>query len=237
MASTAFVDQWLGAWNAHDLDAICAHYRDDVTFRSPNVAAITGEPSGVLRGIGPLRAYFAAALARVPDLRFTAQDVFAGAGSVAIGYRSVGGRRAVEVMALDDDGKVFDVRCHYADAAPVDRYGSTKGLDPLPIISQVLVHGDVVHTCGVTADPSGDVAEQTRNVLARIDHLLAKAGTDKSRLLTAQVWLRDMADFEAHNAAWNEWVDPDAPPVRACVEAPLWQPGLLVEVMVSAARA
>jgi enamine deaminase RidA (YjgF/YER057c/UK114 family) len=59
---------------------------------------------------------------------------------------------------------------------------------------------------------------------------------DKSKLLTAQVWLSDMGLFEAHNVAWNEWVDRKNPPVRACVQANLWRPNLLVEIMVTAAR-
>lgn len=106
----------------------------------------------------------------------------------------------------------------------------------LPVISKVVEHAGVVYLCGVTAEPVGDVAAQTRQVLERVDKLLASAGTDKSRLLTAQVWLSDMKDFQAHNAAWNEWVDPRHPPVRACVQAELWQPGMRVEVMVTAAK-
>ena len=66
--------------------------------------------------------------------------------------------------------------------------------------------------------------------------LLAAAGTDKSRILTAQVWLADMALFERHNAAWNAWVDREHPPARACVQAALFRPELLVEIMVTAAR-
>ena len=67
--------------------------------------------------------------------------------------------------------------------------------------------------------------------------MLATAGTDKSKLLTAQVWLADMDDFAAHNDAWNEWVDQDHPPVRACLQSPrLVLPGLRVEIMVTAAR-
>jgi enamine deaminase RidA (YjgF/YER057c/UK114 family) len=66
--------------------------------------------------------------------------------------------------------------------------------------------------------------------------LLAAAGTDKSKILAAQVWLADMGMFFAHNEEWNAWVDPENPPVRACVEARLAHPQLLVEVMVTAAR-
>lgn len=108
-----------------------------------------------------------------------------------------------------------------------------------PIISLAATHENIVHLCGVTADPVhlGDVKDQTTQVLERIDRLLARAGTDKSRLLSAQIWLTDMANFEAHNAAWNAWVDPKNPPVRACLQSPqLWLPGLLVEIMVTAAK-
>ena len=98
------------------------------------------------------------------------------------------------------------------------------------------MRGDTVYLCGVTPDPVGDIRSQTKQVLERIDRLLAVAGSDKSKLLTAQVWLADMSLFEAHNAAWNAWVDRENPPVRACVRAELWQPGMLVEIMVTAAR-
>jgi len=118
----------------------------------------------------------------------------------------------------------------------ISHLGIVEPTDGLPIISRVVVHGDIVYTCGVTADPDGDITQQTRQVIERIDRLLHAAGTDKSRLLTAQVWLRDMRLFTAHNAAWNEWVDPVNPPARVCVGAELWKPGLLVEIMVTAAR-
>ena len=113
-----------------------------------------------------------------------------------------------------------------------------------PIISQAVTHGGLVHLCGVVTpqvwrDPSnttfGDVRAQTREVLQRIDELLADAGTDKSKILTAQVWLADIRDFFEHNEEWNAWVDPQNPPARACVEARLVHPRLLVEVMVTAA--
>jgi enamine deaminase RidA (YjgF/YER057c/UK114 family) len=98
------------------------------------------------------------------------------------------------------------------------------------------VRGDIARLCGVTPDPVGDVRTQAAQVLARIGALLREAGTDKSRLLTAQVWLADMALSEGHNAAWNAWVDRDNPPARACVRAELWRPGMLVGIMVTAAR-
>src|SRR5262249_47596463 len=77
---------------------------------------------------------------------------------------------------------------------------------------------------------------QTKRALERIDQLLQRAGTDKSRALTAQVWLSDIRLFRQHNLAWNAWVDPQNPPVRACVQAELTAPGLLVEIMLTGAR-
>mmetsp|Transcript_4376 Transcript_4376/g.7193 ORF Transcript_4376/g.7193 Transcript_4376/m.7193 type:complete len:148 (-) Transcript_4376:216-659(-) len=103
-------------------------------------------------------------------------------------------------------------------------------------------HGGVVYLSGVTAQADGgsisesdSVAEQTRRVLAVIDDRLAAAGTDKSRLLSAQVWLKDISgDFQQMNIAWNEWVSTDKP-VRATVEARLAKPAMLVEIQVTAA--
>ena len=108
-----------------------------------------------------------------------------------------------------------------------------------PIINQVTARGDIVYVSGVTANPVrlGDVKQQTTEVLTRIDALLAKAGTSKANLLAAQVWLTDMSLFSAHNEAWNAWVDPKNAPVRACLLSPrLWYPGILVEIMVTAAK-
>jgi len=115
----------------------------------------------------------------------------------------------------------------------------------IPRISYVVARGDTVYTAGVTPyiagkddnAPLGDVKDQTRAVLAHIDRLLAEAGTNKSKLLTAQVWLTDMKHFADHCDAWNEWVDPENPPVRACLlSSELWRPGMLVEIMVTASR-
>ena len=104
-----------------------------------------------------------------------------------------------------------------------------------PIISRVVEHGDTVYVCGTLPDPVGDITTQTKQVLDRIDKALNLAGTNKSRLLTAQVWLADMSLFEAHNAVWNAWVDPRNAPVRACVRAELVRKSL-VEIMVTAAK-
>ena len=105
-----------------------------------------------------------------------------------------------------------------------------------PIISQAVVHGKVAYLAGVTPNPIvGDMKTQTAQVLRRVDELLKLAGTDKSRLLSVQVWIADMRLFEDHNSVWNEWVDPANPPARAYLTTEFWRPGMLVEVMAVAA--
>ncbi len=116
------------------------------------------------------------------------------------------------------------------------RINIVEPADGLPCISRVVVRGDTVYVCGVTPDPVGNIKTQTRQVLERIDGFLEAAGTHKSKLLTAQVWLSDMRLFGEHNSVWNEWVDRKNPPVRACVGAELWRPNMLVEIMVTAEK-
>jgi enamine deaminase RidA (YjgF/YER057c/UK114 family) len=100
----------------------------------------------------------------------------------------------------------------------------------------VLRHADTVYLAGMTADElSGDVVQQTRDTLAKIDHHLAMAGSDKSKLLSALIWLRDIADFDRMNSVWDGWIDPSNMPVRATVEARLAGDGYRVEIMVTAA--
>ena len=106
---------------------------------------------------------------------------------------------------------------------------------PGPVMSDCVIHGNMVYLSGITAsDLSGDVTAQTAEVLEKIDRQLANAGTDKYRVLTAQVWLSDMANFAAMNAVWNGWVDPAIPPSRACVSGDLFCPEALVEIVVTA---
>jgi len=123
--------------------------------------------------------------------------------------------------------------------AGIERFEPTPAIPGVPLISFAVAHGGIAYLSGITANPEklGDIKDQTRQITARIDALLAKAGTDKSKLLSAQVWLTDMRHFAEHNDAWNEWVDPKNPPARACLLSPqLWRPGLLVEIMVTAAK-
>jgi enamine deaminase RidA (YjgF/YER057c/UK114 family) len=108
---------------------------------------------------------------------------------------------------------------------------------PGPRMSRAVVNGDMVYLAGLTAsDPSQDVAGQTKQILAKIDGYLKEAGTDKSKLLTANLWIKDMALFSQMNAVWNDWVDPQNPPCRACVRADMARPEILIEIMVTAAK-
>ncbi|MCH7741455.1 MAG: RidA family protein [Proteobacteria bacterium] len=106
-----------------------------------------------------------------------------------------------------------------------------------PRMSQAVVQGNVVHTAGqVALNAAGEgAAEQTKDILAAIDSLLAEAGTDKSNLLTANIWLSDMADFKAMNEVWDAWVVKGNTPTRACVESKLAAPQFNVEIAVTAA--
>jgi len=104
-------------------------------------------------------------------------------------------------------------------------------------MSQAVVHNGVIYTAGqVAADtPGASVTQQTQNVLERIEGLLAEAGSDTSKLLSATIWLTDMADFEEMNAVWDAWVAPGDAPARACVESRLAAPEFAVEIAVIAA--
>ena len=107
-----------------------------------------------------------------------------------------------------------------------------------PRMSQVVINGNTVYLAGVVANnaPGKSVTEQTQDVLKTIDGHLAKAGTDKSKLLSANIWLSDIATFNEMNAVWDGWVAPGNAPARATVEAKLASPQYTVEIMVTAAR-
>ena len=103
-------------------------------------------------------------------------------------------------------------------------------------MSEMAVHNGVAYLAGqVASDASLDAKGQTANVLAQVDALLARAGTDKTRILMAQIFLADLADFPAMNAAWDAWVTPGHTPPRATVEARLAKPEWKVEIVVKAA--
>jgi enamine deaminase RidA (YjgF/YER057c/UK114 family) len=104
-----------------------------------------------------------------------------------------------------------------------------------PRMSKVVVHNGIVYMSGQTDTTSPDITGQTKNVLAKIDDLLAQAGSSKSNLLTASIWVKDIgSDFKEMNVVWNDWLDPENKPVRATVQSPMASPQILVEVQVTA---
>jgi enamine deaminase RidA (YjgF/YER057c/UK114 family) len=110
-------------------------------------------------------------------------------------------------------------------------------LEKGPRMSQSVSYGGLVWLAGQVGTPGASVTDQTKDILAKIDKLLADSGSDKSRLLQAVIWLADMKDFAEMNAVWDAWVDPQNPPARACGEAKLATPEYTVEIIVVAAKA
>jgi len=103
-------------------------------------------------------------------------------------------------------------------------------------LSRIVIHGDTVYVAGVTSTADG-IEAQTREALSKIDGYLAQAGTDKTRLLSVQIWLKDIErDFAGMNSVWAEWAPREAMPTRATCEARLAAPELLVEIIVTAAK-
>ncbi len=101
--------------------------------------------------------------------------------------------------------------------------------------SRLVKYNGMCFLSGQFSDSAGDIAQQTIETLAKIDDLLARAGTDKSRLLTAQIWLKDMSDFAAMNQVWDSWVDTANPPTRCYGPVFMAGPDMRIEIVVSAA--
>jgi enamine deaminase RidA (YjgF/YER057c/UK114 family) len=112
---------------------------------------------------------------------------------------------------------------------------NTRRIEPGPRMSQAVVHRGIVYLAGQVGAPGAGITEQTRAVLAQVDRLLAEVGSDKSRILSATIWLADIGDFAAMNAIWDAWVDPANPPARATGESRLAAPEYKVEIIVTAA--
>ncbi len=108
-----FAQEWIAAWNSHDLDRILSHYAEDFEMSSPYIAQIANEPSGCLQGKAAVGAYWKKALERMPDLRFEHHATLVGADSVTIYYRGARGM-AAEVFFFDTDGVVLEAAAHYA---------------------------------------------------------------------------------------------------------------------------
>lgn len=112
----------------------------------------------------------------------------------------------------------------------IERHGTTQRF------SDVVAHGNTVYLVEVPGNLDADITAQTENLLASVERLLAQAGSDKSRLLQATLYLQDMTDYAAMNAVWDAWVPAGTAPVRACIEARLADPRYKVEIVLTAAR-
>lgn len=110
-----------------------------------------------------------------------------------------------------------------------------KRIDTGPRMSEAVVHNGVVYLAGQVGTPGASAGEQTREILDEIDRLLALAGTDKTRLLTATIWLADISDFNDMNKVWDAWVPQGNAPTRATGESRLAAPGYRVEIIATAA--
>jgi enamine deaminase RidA (YjgF/YER057c/UK114 family) len=109
--------------------------------------------------------------------------------------------------------------------------------DPSSILSHAVEHGDTVYLAGIVAkDLNKDVKGQTKEIVDEMDRLLAKCGSNKSKVLSATIWVTDIRNRAPMNEVWTAWVDPKNLPARACVEAKLADPKALVEIMVIAAK-
>ena len=112
-----------------------------------------------------------------------------------------------------------------------------KRIEPGPRMSEAVIHTGKVYTAGIVADAAmgRSVFEQTKDILSQVDAILAKAGSDKTRILKANIWLTDIKTFADMNKAWDAWVTPGKTPARATVESKLAAAGYDVEIMIEAA--
>ncbi len=114
---------------------------------------------------------------------------------------------------------------------------SIERIEPGTRMSQAVIHGDTIYLAGQVGAPGASFAEQTEAICQKIDVLLEKAGSNKSNMLQATIWLSDMSGFAEMNAVWDAWIDPANPPTRACGESKLATPDFKVEIIIVAARA
>lgn len=102
-------------------------------------------------------------------------------------------------------------------------------------MSKIVIHNETIYLSGQVGSPDEDISAQTLTCLEKVRALLEEVGSDKSKILSATVWLKDMSDFAAMNAVWDDWFSDVAPPARACGESALASSDLLVEITVIAA--
>jgi enamine deaminase RidA (YjgF/YER057c/UK114 family) len=110
-----------------------------------------------------------------------------------------------------------------------------RRIDVGPRMSDIVIHNNTIYLAGQVGTPGGNVATQTKEILATIDELLAKAGSDKTKILQAIIWLADMSTFAEMNSVWDGWVQQGHTPARATGEAKLAAPDYKVEIIITAA--
>ena len=115
MDAIKFANQWIESWNSHDLDDILAHYSDDVEITTPMIKLAAGIESGSLKGKENVKEYWKKALQKIPDLHFELYEVTSGINSVALFYKSVMNKKAIEVMFFNDQGKVNKMYALYTE--------------------------------------------------------------------------------------------------------------------------
>jgi len=125
-----FSHEWIEAWNSHDLERVLSHYADDFEMNSPVIVQVAGEPSGRLQGKVAVGAYWAKALALIPDLRFELISTLVGIDSITLYYRGAQGRLAAEVFHFGPDGKVVRAFAHYEQAGNGGTMTVRKGGQP-----------------------------------------------------------------------------------------------------------
>ena len=112
----SFAEEWMQAWNSHDLDRILSHYDDDVHLTSPRARVVRGADDGCVRGKSALRHYFSKGLQLVPDMNFTLEQVYSGVNSVVVEFCTSDGSKGAELMEFGESGRVCRVIAHYAEA-------------------------------------------------------------------------------------------------------------------------
>jgi ketosteroid isomerase-like protein len=115
MDAEKFAEAWIKSWNSHDLEDILAHYSNDIEITTPMIKLAAGIESGSLQGKEQVRAYWEKALSKIPDLHFELVDVTSGVDSVALYYKSIMNKMAIEVMFFDQNGLVNKMIAHYTD--------------------------------------------------------------------------------------------------------------------------
>lgn len=110
-----FAEEWIAAWNSHNLDVVLSHYTDDFSIESPIAASVVPESEGKLQGKQAIKAYWQTALQRIPDLKFELMDVLVGVESITLYYGNTAtGKKTAEVMQLNSEHKVVKVLAHYS---------------------------------------------------------------------------------------------------------------------------